>query len=148
MTHNAASSNLQSSGHFDELFLRYLLAYAPQLGIRGMGGEYEDEIEAYYRSTLRPSSADPDRLVCADNIALGGRLEEGAVFWSSVACNYIQGDIGGPPVFTFEIFDYVRWLLSSACSWMPEKHSCRPSSRYCRVERLAVAHTPDASNGS
>ncbi len=111
---------LESSGHFGELFLRYLLASAPQLAIRGMGGEYEDEIEAYYQSTLRPSSADPGRLVCAEDVALRGPLEEGAVSWSSVACNYIQGDIGGPPVFTYEIFDYVSWLLSSASSWMPE----------------------------
>jgi hypothetical protein len=116
----AANSALQVTAHHSILNLRYLLAYAPQLAIRGMGGEFEDEIEAYYLSTLRPSSVDPSRMVCGDDVALRGILDGHSVSLSTVACNYIQGDLMGPPVRTHEMFDYVVWLLSSASGWMPE----------------------------
>jgi hypothetical protein len=103
----------------DRFHLRYLLAYAPQLAIRGFGGDFEEAIEEYYESTKEPSRADPTKLTCADDVAIRGFADGCEVSWSLIACNFVQGDINGPSVTTFESFDYIPWLLSDMSSWMP-----------------------------
>jgi len=58
-------------------------------------------------------------VVSAEDVALRGPADRVAS-WSSIACNFIHGDINGPTVSTYEIFDYVPWLVSSASHWMPQ----------------------------
>jgi hypothetical protein len=120
---------LQTVCHENLDCLRYLLAYAPQLSMRGMGGEFEEEIEAYYQSTLRPAkftkgiaNSNDKQLICAGDVILRQTvLYSDPEFWASIACDYIQGVLQGPPVTTFEHFDYVPWLLSQQSDWMPEQ---------------------------
>lgn len=41
--------------------VRYLISYAPQLVVRGFGGEYEDTIEAMYQRSVTEQSGDGRR---------------------------------------------------------------------------------------
>ncbi|WP_104163287.1 hypothetical protein [Cryobacterium sp. N22] len=97
----------------------YLLAYAPQLAMPGNGGEFEEEIQEYFESTLqfgpdgKPSS-------CAEDVAF--RMPDlSALRWPTVACNYVQGELMGPSVRTYEPFDFVPWLLSDASDWVEQR---------------------------
>lgn len=83
-----------------------LAAYAPQLTIPGFGGEFEEDFDIlmnkqkYIELSLRYENyTDMDA--------------------GTVACNFIQGEIGGPDVRYYDIFEYLVWLLSSDSNWLP-----------------------------
>jgi TIR domain len=87
--------------------LHYLLSYAPQLAIRGFGGEFEDEIEALYQRrgredvlAVRASDFEADAAV-------------------GVAWTYFHGELNGPPVSFYDDIDCIAWLLSAESSWLP-----------------------------
>jgi hypothetical protein len=118
-------------------FPSYLLDYAPQLAIRGMGGKLEPlfdemlaksvaECLARRKNDSRFGSAlttDHESPVCEDNLALRhptfGNYEP-----EHVACGFVQGNGAGvgPVVKAFDIFEYLLWLLSDQSKWLPETH--------------------------
>jgi hypothetical protein len=116
--------------------LRYLLAYAPQLVIRGFGGQFEDRIEAAYRHSVErhdetrasgsqaglaltvahePPRCDEDYGLRDDNF---GGYDAG-----SVACAFVQGHavMNGPQVRYYSSIDYLAWMLSDASRWLPQR---------------------------
>lgn len=105
--------------HEDFTGLRYLLAYAPQLAMPGNGGEFEVEIQDYFESTVELGS-DGKPSSCAEDVVFRMPDLDG-LRWSTVASNYVQGEIMGPSVRTYESFDYVPWLLSDASVWVEQR---------------------------
>jgi|GEM_PF-779610 len=115
-------------------FLPYLAAYAPQLTIRGFGSEFEAEFEAWYQYSVKEhekrrqagdrsgSGLTTNRLspICGEILALRhptfGNYEP-----AIIACNFVQGDLMGPPVKVYDNIDYVVWFLSEQSSWLPRK---------------------------
>lgn len=84
-----------------------LAIYAPQLTIRGLGGEFEADFDELLKERRS-----------RETLAL--RLPGfGGIDISTIACNYVQGPLGGPETKYYESFDYVIWFLSSASHWMP-----------------------------
>lgn len=85
----------------------WLAAYAPQLTVRGLGGEFEQSFDALLEK-------EPD----AEELALRApRLE--LVDTASVACHYVQGTIFGPKPQFYRHFDYLVWFLSVHSQWLP-----------------------------
>lgn len=86
-----------------------LATYAPQLTIKGFGGEFEDDF---------------DELMCnrqfSEEMAL--RLPNfGGYKPASVACQFVQGDIFGPHPKFYDYFEYILWFLSPDSGWLPER---------------------------
>lgn len=117
-----------------ELYPRLLIEYAPQLTIRGMGGDFESIFDELYNESLKESAAqrkahsivgtgltiNKDVPLCDVEWALRhptfGNLES-----EYVVCEYFIGGMFGPPVSQFEHADHAFWLLSSASKWLPTK---------------------------
>ncbi len=117
-------------------FPDYLLEYAPQLAIRGLGGKWEP----VFNSLLTKSTAKQRRLcrsrspggsglttdkkcpACEDWLALR-HPAFGNYRPEHVACGFVQGNGAGlgPLVRAFDIFDYLIWFLSEQSDWIPEK---------------------------
>jgi hypothetical protein len=115
-------------------YVRYLISYAPQLVIRGFGGQFEDEIDALYRQSVEIAerrrvigdrsgtalTSDRQPPGCDDEYVLRdpefGRYEAG-----HVACGFVQGNYvaNGPPVMYYDHIDYTAWLLSDESLWLP-----------------------------
>jgi hypothetical protein len=114
--------------------VRYLIAYAPQLVIRGFGGEFEDAIESLYQRSVergerRRAAGDrggtaltTDGLPpgCDDEYVLRDP-EFGRYGAAHVACGFVQGNYvaNGPPVMYYSHIEYAAWLLSDASLWLP-----------------------------
>lgn len=115
-------------------YVRYLIAYAPQLVIRGFGGPFEDEIDALYKRSAEIAEhrrATGDRHGTA--LTTDGRPpgcdheyvlrdpEFGCYEAAHVACGFVQGNYvaNGPPVMYYDHIDYVAWLLSAESMWLP-----------------------------
>jgi len=114
--------------------LRYVVAYAPQIAIRGFGGEFEDRIEAQYRrdrSRHRMKSAKgsqsgialttdrkPPR--CSEDFAVRAS-DFGGYEPAHVANYYFDGELNGPPVRFYDDIDCIAWLLSAESSWVPPR---------------------------
>lgn len=83
-----------------------LAAYAPQLTINDFSEEFSEDF---------------DDVVQNGKIRLPLRninfLESDAV---RVACDFVQGDIGGPHCKHYEVFDYLVWFLSTDSKWLPK----------------------------
>lgn len=115
---------------------RYLIAYAPQLAIRGFGGMFEDAIEAAYLRSCergREVRASDSRFgtaltrdghppLCDEEFALRDP-QFGGYDAAHVACGFVQGDAvsSGPPVLYYSHFDYLAWLLSDTSLWLPSE---------------------------
>lgn len=114
--------------------LNYLIAYAPQLVIRGFGGIYEDTIEAMYQRSvatheLRRAENDRHGMALTTDGRAPGCDEEYALRDSEfgkykaphIACGFIQGNYvaNGPPVKYYGCVDYAAWLLSNESQWLP-----------------------------
>jgi hypothetical protein len=115
-------------------YVRYLIAYAPQLVIRGFGGPFEDEIDALYLQSVKAAEhrraiGDPGGTAlttdhrspgCDDEYVLRdpefGRYEAG-----HLVCGFVQGNYvaNGPPVMYYNHIDYAVWLLSDDSLWLP-----------------------------
>ena len=114
-------------------FPKFLASYAPQLTIRGFGGPFEDLFSTHLAESERrhtgytagsglTTTGRPP--TCDVHIALRhptfGDYEP-----ASIACQFVQGDIGDPPVLFYPRFEYLAWLLSDASSWLPKQiHDC------------------------
>jgi hypothetical protein len=91
----------------------FLGAYAPQLLVPGLGGEFEPIFDDW----LAAVDSDGRR---GDTIALHRRSladEDAAV----LACTFVQGELNGPPVSFYETADYLFWVLSDESGWLPEE---------------------------
>jgi hypothetical protein len=114
--------------------IRYMIAYAPQLTVRGFGGAYEDEIEVLYRQSVqrgerrraagstvgtalttnrRPPSCDDDYALRDPDF---GCFQE-----VHIACGFVQGNhvASGPSVMYYSHIDYAAWMLSDESRWLP-----------------------------
>lgn len=114
-------------------FPHYLATYAPQLTIRGFGGEFDAIFEDWYEKSLieqeeelnSVSTAGTGLTVnkeipkCEELLALR-HPTFGNYKPSIIACNYVQGMLMGPPVKVFETIDYVVFFMSRKSKWMPK----------------------------
>jgi TIR domain len=93
----------------------YLAAYAPQLTIPGLGGNFEPWFDEWVRLARegRPPYSSETIALHADDFL---RIEP-----ATVTCTFCQGELMGPPVKPegWEIADYAFWLLSDAADWLP-----------------------------
>ena len=106
----------------------FLATYAPQLTIKGFGGDFEnifdilldESILKYFIKENNSTSGDRSiKPLCDVWIALRHHLF-GNYDSSTIACNFVQGDsLFGPTIKYFDIFDYAIWLLSNDSSWLP-----------------------------
>ena len=87
----------------------WLAAYAPQLTIPGLGGEFE---EGFDELLATGSSADELILRRVDP-------ETAAADAAHAACQFVQGSLFGPHSMFYETFDYLVWLLSEDSKWLP-----------------------------
>jgi hypothetical protein len=115
-------------------YLLYLAAYAPQLTIRGLGGEFEEEFEAWYQYSMtergkRRRAGDHHGSGLTTN-GLHPACDEPVAFRhptfgdyepKHIAGWFVQGELMGPPVKVYETIDYIVWFLSDQSSWMPKK---------------------------
>lgn len=113
-------------------FPLYLATYAPQLTIRGFGGEFEVDLERLLQESMTEYSPRRERKEkggsalsvdglppgCDETIALR-HPHLGYYRQASLACQFVQGDLGGPPVKVFETIDYAFWILSDKSLWLP-----------------------------
>ncbi len=113
--------------------LHYVVAYAPQIAIRGFGGEFEDRIEAQYRRDRRDhltkrakgsisgtgltTDGKPPR--CSEEFAVRAN-DHGGYDAVHVAGNYFDGQLNGPPVELYDHIDSIAWLLSDESLWLPQ----------------------------
>lgn len=127
----AACPGLRETCHAN---VPYLIAYAPQLVIRGCGGEFEAEIQEFYDGSVQRNAAQRARNdrsgtaltidgchpLCDELFALR-HPTFGGLQPDVVACNFVQGDINGPEVRVYDQIDYIAWLLSNADGWLPRR---------------------------
>ena len=115
-------------------YLPYLAAYAPQLTIKGSAGEFEEEFKAWYKQsvikqgrkrqardtsgTALTTNGQPP--VCDEILALR-HPKFGDYKPEFIACNFVQGELMGPPVKVYETIDYIVWFLSEQSSWIPKR---------------------------
>ena len=109
-----------------------LSEYAPQLTIKGFGGEFEDDFELLLKKSITKQQKYRDQKskqgsgltinnlppACSENIALR-HPTFGDYSPSHMACQYIQGELGGPETRFYDTFEYVVWFLSSSSNWFP-----------------------------
>ena len=114
--------------------LPYLAAYAPQLTIKGFGGEFEEEFEAWYKQSVikqrrRHQARDTSGIALTTNELLPACDEPLAFHHHAfgnykpehITCWFVQGELMGPPVKVYETIDYIVWFLSEKSSWMPRR---------------------------
>jgi hypothetical protein len=115
-------------------YLLYLIAYAPQLVVRGFGGKYEADIESLYLQSVATAerrrarndisgaalTTDGRSPGCDEKYAL---RDPGFGGYEAplIACGFVQGYsvANGPPVMYYSHIDYVAWLLSNESKWLP-----------------------------
>src|ERR1041385_1455439 len=85
----------------------FLATYAPQLTIQGFGGPFEADFDLLMKRDSR-----------ADELALRRPAPQRGDP-ANIACQFVQGDIGGPRSTYYDHFDYLIWLLSDASNWLP-----------------------------
>jgi TIR domain len=105
----------------------FLLSYAPQLAIPGVADWLQQTIDDTYdwaRSLVAKQGISPDcpegrRKLIGNTGYLALRdVELVRANRSGAACDWIQGDINGPPVRVYDIIDYAGWLVSDSSLWM------------------------------
>lgn len=115
-------------------FPHYLATYAPQLTIKGFGGNFEEVFENWHKKSLKVQkdkkengsisgkglTTNKNIPLCDEPIALRSS-NFGNYCPSEIACFFVQGHLMGPPVKAYEIMDYIVWLLSSDSAWLPQK---------------------------
>jgi hypothetical protein len=107
----------------------FLATYAPQLTMPGFGGEFEADFDALLAKSgarCRGHQSGSATTVtgvpphCDEYIAFR-HPNFGGYEPAYVACQFVQGDIGGPPCKAYETVDYAVWLLSQRSYWLPER---------------------------
>lgn len=115
---------LSEACHKNPLFLAN---YAPQLTIKGFSGKFEKDFDLLLEKSIlkNKNSSTGSALTitksppaCDEEIALRhpyfGYYES-----SSITCQYVNGELGGPYIRFYEIFDYLVWFLSEDSNWLP-----------------------------
>jgi len=115
-------------------FPHFLATYAPQLTIPGFGGDFEADFNELLKASLaqyRRYHDEKSSFGTATTVTgFPPRCDEYIVLHdpnfgdyqaAHVSCQFVQGDIGGPPCKLYAIFDYAIWLLSSRSHWVPTK---------------------------
>jgi hypothetical protein len=114
------------------LYPEFVATYAPQLTITGNGGTLESTFETCLQRSLEhhahlakasPSlgtalTSDGNPPLCDKWIAwrhptLGNYTP------AHLACQFVQGELGGPSPQEFATVDYLVWLLAESSSWLP-----------------------------
>jgi hypothetical protein len=113
---------------------RHLTQYAPQLTIRGFGGEFEEGFEALYKqSVLKQNEERQKGSISGTALTRDGLPPTCDGIWAlrdptfgnyepdNIACNFVQGEFMGPTVKVYETIDYIVWFLSNQSYWVPKK---------------------------
>lgn len=110
----------------------FLANYAPQLTIKGFSGEFEEDFDYMLKKSVRQQKREnrsaSGTALTTNHLPPGCDIEIvlrhptfGDYGSSYVACQFVQGEIGGPQIKYYEIFDYVVWFLSDDSAWLPQK---------------------------
>ncbi|MFA5388228.1 MAG: TIR domain-containing protein [Candidatus Omnitrophota bacterium] len=112
----------------------FLANYAPQLTIKGFSGDFDPDFDYMLKqSTLihekeRKSKSQSGTALTTNSmppacdIEIALRHPAFGDFESSyIACQFVQGEIGGPEIRHYEHFEYLVWFLSSGSDWLPKK---------------------------
>jgi hypothetical protein len=86
-----------------------LANYAPQLTIP----EFSDEFGIDFDDVVKNSNYQEEMALRLPNF--------GGYPASEIACNFVQGQLGGPEPKYFETFEYLIWFLTSDSNWLPER---------------------------
>lgn len=111
-----------------------LAHYAPQLTIKGFSGDFENDFDLILKNSIKKQKKYIDEKsdfgsgltttnlppACSQEIALR-HPTFGDYSSSMIACQFVQGDLGGPQNQFYERFDYIVWFLSSDADWFPKK---------------------------
>ncbi len=111
-----------------------LAHYAPQLTIKGFGGDFERDFDLLLENSIKKQQKYRDQKsisgsglttnkippACSEEIALR-HPTFGDYRSSTIACQFVQGELGGPDIRFYETFEYVVWFLSSDAEWLPGK---------------------------
>lgn len=109
-------------------FPEILANYAPQLTIRGFGGKFEQDFDQLLEQSIKKCSkilsgsgltTNGSPPLCDEEIALR-HPSFGNYQPSSIACQFVRGEMWGPHPKYYELFEYLVWLLSSDSDWLPE----------------------------
>ena len=90
-------------------FTPWLATYAPQLTIPGFGGPFEADFERFL-------AKDPAAIELSLRRVHGARRSA-----DGIACQFVQGDLGGPTPKYYSHFEYLIWLLSNDSDWLPSR---------------------------
>jgi len=113
-------------------FPEFLASYAPQLTIKGFGGEFENDFDKLLNTSVTDQNnkrAENDKCGsglttnklapgCNEVIALR-HPTFGDYSPAHVACQFVQGKMWGPSPRYYEHFDYLVWFLSTDSNWLP-----------------------------
>jgi len=111
-----------------------LASYAPQLTIRGFGGEFENDFDLLLEKSIEKqrryreqksnfgSALTTNKLppTCSKEIALR-HPTFGDYQSSTIAGQFVQGELGGPETNFYDTFEYIVWFLSTDAKWLPTK---------------------------
>lgn len=111
-----------------------LAAYAPQLTIKGFGGDFENDFELLLENSIKKQRKYRDQKsdfgsglttnklppACSEEIALR-HPTFGDYQSSTIACQFVQGELGSPETKFYDTFEYIVWFLSSDAEWLPAK---------------------------
>ena len=111
-----------------------LAVYAPQLTIKGFGGEFEEDFNKMLKASIREEKQEEANMkkfdsgltrkhlstACSEEIALR-HPTFGNYDSARIACNFVQGELFGPKPKYYEIFEYLIWFLSSDSAWLHKK---------------------------
>ncbi len=114
--------------------IEYLASYAPQLTIKGFGGEFENDFEKWFQSSLQKQRVEQKNKSKSGTGLTTNRLppvcEEMLALRHSTFGNYEPNHIAhgfvfgycdfGPEVKVYDIIDYIAWLLSGKSYWIPK----------------------------
>jgi len=107
----------------------YLASYAPQLTIKGFGGEFENDFDLMLGNSIKNhcKSSGGEGLtktgkapLCDEWIALR-HSNFGDYEPVTIACNFVQGEMGHLPVRCYDHFEYLIWFLTDDSKWLPRK---------------------------
>lgn len=129
-------ANQKGLSEICHMYPLFLAAYAPQLTIKGLGGEFEEDFDYIlkkstekYKKLRREKSTSGSGLTinkippaCDEDIAL--RHETFGDYKPEFIINqFINGEMWGPnPRPTnYKMFDYTVWLISKESLWLPTK---------------------------
>jgi hypothetical protein len=112
--------------------------YAPQLTIKGMGGDLESTFEAEYQKSAEEQVKEVERgSHSGTGLTIGKKVPACNITWAFrdtnfgwyrpdvITYEYFNGGMFGPQVSPFYDADHLFWLLSKKSSWLPRTvHNC------------------------